>query len=84
MLSDFEFEGGALNRAQKRVIRKAIERARKGADQPCPPAKPTGAGGSNEGAAALAALLGRKEEVSRGAPQRWRESIARARRLSPK
>ena len=39
VFSDFEFEGGALNGAQKRVIRKAIGRARRGADQPRSPAK---------------------------------------------
>ena len=84
VFADFEFEEGKLNGAQKRVIRKAIEHANKGADAPRSPAKSVGAGGlNNEGAAALAALLGRKEEVQRGAPPRWYASFARARSPRP-
>ena len=63
VFDDFEFEEGRLNGAQKRVIRKAIEYASKGADTPRSPAKSEGVDGLKEGAAALAALLGRKEEA---------------------
>ena len=85
VFADFEFAEGRLNGAQKRVIRKAIEHANKGADTPSSPAKWAGAGGlNNEGAAALAALLGRKEEVQRGAPPRLNAPFARARSPRPK
>ena len=85
VFADFEFAEGRLNGAQKRVIRKAIEHANKGADTPSSPAKSAGAGGlNNEGAAALAALLGRKEEVQRGAPPRLKAPFARARSPRPK
>lgn len=69
VFEDFAFAEAALNGAQKRVIRKVIEDANKVADKTRSPAKSAGAGGLNEGAAALAALLGRKDEVLRGAPR---------------
>ena len=84
VFDDFEFASGALNGAQKRVIRKAIERASKGGEPPRSPQMSEGSRELKEGTEALVALLGRKEEVSRGARPRWTAPFDRARSPRPK